>query len=1003
MLENFFPFADLNAQWTVKLVKHPTVAELVEIVNKSAAEHGANYVRHMDEVEDDDLLPPAKVLKKLSEGIEARVPGTVQDDLVRLGLCPDPTCALDTRSGAMTESGYWPEVMIRWVAESVWEYSVTLELPEKVLKAHKLGSVVFDGVDTHVAEVWINDHATGTTNANKFVRFRTPPTGLSRSLSVRVRILPIRALADTRAQRYPVALRGDSYVNGIANRMFVRKAQSDFGWDWGVSVMPVGIHEQVRLWCSPMTSVPPRCVFLPLRTETGDWSVQLSAPEVTGGLLTQRIFRMWRVRDVLPNGEVTVLTEKPLFEKRLVDGSQVVTVPAALVEEWNVRGGADDTKIQPLYRCTVVYGKELLASRSAVVGFRSVHLRREQDAARWRVPSLDGLRLAAASPPESAADRVPDDAESFELHVNGRLVIVLGADLVPVTEEQEDRVLGALIAANANCLRVWGGGNYASDRLLTKCDAAGILVVHDFAFACGLYPVGDPDFLASVRVEIRQALTRFSAHPSVCLLVGNNECEQQLGYTRQQATYPKLRDDYARLFEQIVPEEVRAVVGTSIPYWPSSPSSGPHRLGTDPFVPHSGTVHYWSVWHDGQPFSHAGTLRPRFVPEFGFQSLPQRSTLLAAARPTPGSLTDYHSSDMFSRLLEFVQRSPAKGNAQIVLQLAAHYRQPSTIDGWIFMSQLNQARALEYAISCWRRLIPYNTGIIYWQLNDTWRGASWSSLDVEGRWKLLHYKIREVYAPIALSATLTPTSMIAVWIASKRYEQAALPPKVRVRIRFYSDRGSFLSARLVTPPTTALPPLSATHLSSTPVVAGAAFATVDLLANDGAIPAGMHTTRKVVFITEPKTWYLPSFSTDVAVRVAAGDDGRVVTIVNNSTTALAPAVSLFQEDTASLGHFSSNVLWLHPGESRDLRYSGTGGAADGLVVRTLVNPDDRLPITIGRAGRVGGGGGGGGGGSEGTREGSTESEVSGGEARTETSPKKVRKKKKSGRQSTGLK
>jgi len=757
----------------------------------------------------------------------------------------------------------------------------------------------------------------------------------------------------------------------------------------------MGIHEQVRLWCSPVMSVPPRCAFLPVRNDDGSWKVQLSAPEMTGGLLTQRIFRLWRVRDVLPDGEVTVTSDKPLFEVRLQDGSHSVKLPNGLVDEWNVRLGAEDTTRQPLYRCTVVYGKELLASRSAVVGFRSVHLRRERDAARWRVPSLDGMRLVAASPPESAADRIPDDAESFELHINGRLVVVLGADLVPVTAAQEDRVLDALVQANANCLRVWGGGNYASDRLLTKCDAAGILVVHDFAFACGLYPVGDPDFLASVRVELRQALTRFAAHPCVCLLFGNNECEQQLGYTRSQPTYPKLQADYAKLFEEVVPAEVAAVVGTTIPYWPSSPSSGPHRLGTDPFVPHSGTVHYWSVWHDGQPFSHAGTLRPRFVPEFGFQSLPQRSTLLAHATPAPGSLTEYHATDMFGRLLEFVQRSPAKGNAQIVLQLAAHYRQPKTIDGWIFMSQLNQARALEYAISCWRRLIPYNAGIIYWQLNDTWRGASWSSLDVEGRWKLLHYKVREVYAPIALSATLTGTGCIAVWVASKRYEQAALPPKVRVRIRYYSDRGSFLSARLITPPTTDLPPLSATHLTTTPTAVGAAFATVDLLANDGAIPVGMHTTRKVVFITEPKTWHLPSFSTSVAVRVV-GDERNIVNVVNNSTTALAPAVSLFQEGTKALGHFSSNVLWLHPGESRDLRYHGSGSAADGLVVRTLANPDERLPISLG-ANRAA---------DSPAQRGAAAASGAGNDdddaLRTETSPKKVRKKKKSGRQTTSL-
>jgi beta-mannosidase len=56
------------------------------------------------------------------------------------------------------------------------------------------------------------------------------------------------------------------------------------------------------------------------------------------------------------------------------------------------------------------------------------------------------------------------------------------------------------------------------------------------------------------------------------------------------------------------------------------------------------------------------------------------------------------------------------------------------------------------AVEHWRRNMPRGMGTLYWQINDCWPVASWSSLDYFGRWKALHYMARRFYEPLLLSA-----------------------------------------------------------------------------------------------------------------------------------------------------------------------------------------------------------------------------------------------------------
>tara|TARA_B110000008_G_C16934422_1_gene549990 strand:- start:1103 stop:1834 length:732 start_codon:yes stop_codon:yes gene_type:complete len=66
-----------------------------------------------------------------------------------------------------------------------------------------------------------------------------------------------------------------------------------------------------------------------------------------------------------------------------------------------------------------------------------------------------------------------------------------------------------------------------------------------------------------------------------------------------------------------------------------------------------------------------------------------------------------------------------------------------------------QAEAIKVAVESHRRKMPYCMGTLYWQLNDCWPGASWSSIDYKGRWKALHYAARNFFEPIFISIKQT--------------------------------------------------------------------------------------------------------------------------------------------------------------------------------------------------------------------------------------------------------
>jgi beta-mannosidase len=234
-----------------------------------------------------------------------------------------------------------------------------------------------------------------------------------------------------------------------------------------------------------------------------------------------------------------------------------------------------------------------------------------------------------------------------------------------------------------------------------------------------------------VRAEVAEAGIRLSAHPSLAIWCGGNEClwgHEDWGWKVPLAGRTWGLGYYTGELPELV-----ARLDPTRPYIPGSPYSP--DPGAHPNDPSSGPMHVWDVWNQ-RDYTAYLSYTPRFVSEFGFQGPPTWSTLTRAIHDDP--LTpDAPGMDAHQKAED--------GNGKLARGLAGHLPEPETFEDWHWATQLNQARALVTGIEHFRALAPVCTGAIVWQLNDCWPVTSWAVVDGDGRLKPAWYAVRRAF------------------------------------------------------------------------------------------------------------------------------------------------------------------------------------------------------------------------------------------------------------------
>ncbi|MBP5547782.1 MAG: hypothetical protein J6X58_02685 [Bacteroidales bacterium] len=352
--------------------------------------------------------------------------------------------------------------------------------------------------------------------------------------------------------------------------------------------------------------------------------------------------------------------------------------------------------------------------------------------------------------------------QSFTFYRDGKPIFIKGANWIPVhsfpTDNNANRDRYRLLLTSAkeagfNMLRVWGGGIYEHDYFFDLCDSLDLMVWMDFNFSTMLYP-DSPEMLESIKEEAYQNVRRIAKHPCVVLWCGNNEVkngwedwgwQEAYHWTPEQRTrlekamdtifgYYSTSSNYSSY--SILAQAVRDCDPLHRPYITTSPLYG---WGHTECVTH-GDSHYWGVWWGEEPFEKYAEKTGRFMSEYGFQSYPMISTIRQFC-PEDQLYID-------SPTLRSHQKHP-RGVAIIDKAMQQYYGFDSkslSLEDFCYVSQLLQAWGTGYGIFQHIKQQPHCMGTLYWQLNDCWPVASWSSIDYYGNWKALHYRVKELYS-----------------------------------------------------------------------------------------------------------------------------------------------------------------------------------------------------------------------------------------------------------------
>lgn len=629
----------------------------------------------------------ARMMKKLPY----LVPGDVHTPLIDAGLIEEPLYGLNSLD-------------CRWVEEQEFWCERTFTLDAADLAP--VMRLTFEGLDT-TADVYLNGQHIGRHN-NAFVEITWDVAAHvhpgENTLLVRID----QGLAE--AQTHDLEQMGLMWNNDQPWRAWMRKPQFVYGWDWTIWLASCGIWKSVYL-----TSCD-RAVINDVYARAADERVAEGQPcQVAVSVEGENV-----------SGEAVTLT----CAIADAEGRTVAQCSSALAASQTLQLSIPEAR---LWWCNGM-GEAHLYTVTVTA----------QDASgsvldRWT--QRLGLRTIALVEPVFG-----EDDTGFTFVLNGEPVFCKGANHVPcdclpgrITPERERCLVALARDEHMNMLRVWGGGVYSSEAFMDACDEMGIMVWHDFMYACGYHPDHDPGFVQNITTEARKAIRRLRRHSSLIGWAGNNEIQEM--YHSQKQWRPDLPWYGGTIYEKLLPGLVEELCPTLV-YRPSSPfggkAQGDGRHGDQHIwllthVPDN--PHYLDLWRFTE-------FQVKFLSEFGIMGAMTMETAQSCIPPEHMHLDDpvwlHHTNSCQEHTLLARMERQYFGD------------EPLSPQQFILRSQALQAELTRHIYEEFRRQKFVCSGLLFWTLGDSYGVHNWSLIDYQLRRKPIYHALKQAMAPLAL-------------------------------------------------------------------------------------------------------------------------------------------------------------------------------------------------------------------------------------------------------------
>jgi len=614
--------------------------------------------------------------EKYNSWMDCNVPGTVHTDLLNLGLIENP----------FHEDN---ELKLQWISDCDWDYKTSFDFPENFDSDTPI-NLAFEGVDT-IAEAWLNEKLIG----NFQNMFRTYEFEISKLLKTHNNLLEIKFYSPSNYGKDQEKKYGKLPVELNTERVYIRKAQYSFGWDWGPSFPTMGLWKPVYLVQRSKAFIQ-NVSFNTIKLKDDTAEVEVDVSIVGSDLEGITVEVVLELNEQNYREFSTSLKSDNKFNFEI--NSPKLWFPSCAGEQslYNLKVALKNLNGEQL---------DLLESK---VGIRTVELKLNEN-----------------------------DKSTFKFVINNEDTFMKGVNWIPpdlflprVSAEEYLKLILLVKEANCNMIRVWGGGVYEQNHFYELCDEHGILVWQDFMFVCGAYPEQE-EFLENINKEIHQVVERLQHHPSIALWCGNNENEWI--WYRDHNNDISIMPGY-KIYHETIPG-ILAKVDPRRPYWPSSPFGN----NEDPNDQESGNTHQWDIWSNWIDYSEVTKDNSFFVSEFGFQAPANRKTWEKALSKEnlncDNSIFEFHNKQI-------------EGQKRILKFMSDHLPVSCKWDDYIYLAQLNQGFALKSCIEHWIANQPTTNGTIIWQLNDCWPAVSWSIIDSELIPKLSYYFVKKGFSPI---------------------------------------------------------------------------------------------------------------------------------------------------------------------------------------------------------------------------------------------------------------